>query len=163
MSFVFVSDCVRRYGTNVPNPQVAAFIKRLREVRKLSLRDAADRADIKAPTWADLENGKHPPSNRTQRGIAAGYGLPLDWHDQLVAGQDPMAVTSTPDIMTQFVKLADEVRLLREAVDDVGELRRQQAEQEEGLAEQAQRIEKLGVTTERLRRRIGRGGAESGS
>lgn len=51
--------------------------------------------------WTDLERDKHPPTMKTQRGVATAMQWPIDWWEQLQAGITPAVVDglSTLDLM----------------------------------------------------------------
>jgi XRE family transcriptional regulator, regulator of sulfur utilization len=55
--------------------QFAKRVRRLRKSAKLSLEKAAERADITANFWGDVERGKKVPSLDTIVAMAKGLGL----------------------------------------------------------------------------------------
>lgn len=55
--------------------QFAKRVRRLRRNAKLSLEKAAERGDITANFWGDVERGKKVPSLDTIVAMAAGLGL----------------------------------------------------------------------------------------
>ena len=67
---------------------------RLRRIGLLmSAREAAREADISVTAWLDLEDAKHAPTMKTQRGVAYALDWPFDWCAIMAAGRIPTPVT----------------------------------------------------------------------
>jgi transcriptional regulator with XRE-family HTH domain len=96
---------------------VGATLRRQREARKLSVREAADRASISRQTMSDLEAGKHPPGPATQRGIAAWLGWDVDWYDRLLDDLEPVTISQPGD-----ADVAERVQLLQREVAALSEV-----------------------------------------
>lgn len=122
-------------GTTLPqvlNAQVTEFLRRARKAQKWSMRAAAKNAGISPTTWSDLEGGKSPPSEQTQRCVAQALNVNVDWYDRLLAGRDPVeasAVTAlgyvapsavaTADLRTEIRQLSDAAKKRDAKVDEI--------------------------------------------
>lgn len=107
-------------------PQVGAWVREQIDTRKIVLEEAIEISELGRQTWYDLMADKHPPSNKTQRGVAVALGVEPDWYDRLLAGKKPRASKrptlvdvsqpTTGEIPVAVLELGQSVRgLLRDA------------------------------------------------
>mgnify|MGYP001943276005 FL=1 len=68
--------------SRVPESQkkeIARRLRQLREERKWTMRELADRADLHPSTIANFENGRRLPSIKTLNRMAAVFGVSVDF------------------------------------------------------------------------------------
>lgn len=95
--------------------QAGAYVRSVRQTRKLGVGDVTGAGELARQTWYDLENGVHPPTEATQRKVAEALDLPLDWYDRLKAGEaaDVAPVAPTGTVAKRLVDLERETAALR--------------------------------------------------
>ncbi|MBV1869251.1 MAG: helix-turn-helix transcriptional regulator [Marinosulfonomonas sp.] len=124
--------------------EIGTYVCAERKAQKLSVRAAAQLAEISRQTLADFEAGKHPPSPATQRGIASWMNWEVDWFDRLSAGGDPLP---------QALQQEDEISLLEARVESLEQdmrglhqvVKKLQDQIEEKLETQPTRASELGA------------------
>jgi transcriptional regulator with XRE-family HTH domain len=92
---------------------------------QLSMREAATLAGISPTAWSDLEAGKHPPSLKTQRGVAKALDWNRAWAQMVTDGEDPPAVISPATLegtLTRIVTMLEE--LTRRVADQHADLKK---------------------------------------
>lgn len=76
--------------TGVTTSQLGDYVRQRRQSLKLGVGDVTGPPEkLARQTWYDLEAGKHPPTEATQRKVAEVLGLPLDWADRAARGEAP--------------------------------------------------------------------------
>lgn len=95
-------------------PIVSQRIKEVRENKKLSQKEFADRIDMKRNSIAQIETGIRNPSDRTLKAICKEFGINYSWLKDGIGDMESEFKNSILDDLVREYDLDDTDRLILE-------------------------------------------------
>lgn len=95
-------------------PIVSQRIKEVRENKKLSQKEFADRIDMKRNSIAQIETGIRNPSDRTLKAICKEFGINYSWLKDGIGDMESDFSSSIIDDLVKEYDLDDTDRLILE-------------------------------------------------
>lgn len=95
-------------------PIVSQRIKEVRENKKLSQKEFADRIDMKRNSIAQIETGIRNPSDRTLKAICKEFGINYSWLKEGIGEMESEFKNSILDDLVREYDLDDTDRLILE-------------------------------------------------